>query len=205
MTTRLPTLHEALQSARRKADLTQSELADKVGCSQSAISMFEGGHRDALAREKVAEIASALGVDIKSFPREAEDAVPSNAVLKYCPIGGCPTQEPYRVMDRICFRPLLVRAPASERTHCAECGELMEQRCPNAKCHAPVAAGGFCRACGTPYVTGEQAGVGASEDGLQERAGRARALRVEREMESGEAGGLPESASNRSAGRKGRR
>lgn len=205
MMNKLPALHEAIQAARRKADLTQSELAEKVGCSQPAISMFESGQRDALAREKISEIAAALGVDIKSFPRDTEDAAPSNLVLKYCPIGGCPTQEPYRVMDRLCFRPLPVRAPASERTHCAECGELLEQRCPNPKCHAPVAAGGFCRACGMPYVTGGQAGVDTSEEELQERAGRARALRAERETESGEAGRLPESGTARSAGRKGRR
>jgi hypothetical protein len=43
-------------------------------------------------------------------------------------------------------------AVAEERTHCCDCGELLESACPNGACGAPVSPGSFCPACGTPYV-----------------------------------------------------
>lgn len=201
----IPAINRALREGRQAADLTQSELAEKAGCSQSAISMFEQGKRDVLAQEKVEEIARILGVDLKSLPADGETPATPGLTLKYCPVGDCPTQEPYQVLDRLCYRPLMILAPASDKTHCSECGELLEHRCPNAQCRAPVRAGSFCRACGAPYVTAASAATEVTEEWMQKRAERARALRAE-QGEGAEGGWEPRvPAPGPSVGRKGRR
>ena len=64
-------MNRALREARQEADLTQSDLAEKAGCSQSAISMFEQGKCDVLAQEKVEEIARTKLQDLNCDTLEA--------------------------------------------------------------------------------------------------------------------------------------
>lgn len=155
------TLRELLLAARRAAGMTQSELARKVGCQQSAISMFESGLPDRLSEEKVRALAKVLGVDPAAARPEPVVGTPSRSILKYCPIDECPSNVPYVVRGQVCFAPTLVMAEAAERTHCLDCGELLESACPNGACGASVSPGAFCPACGTPYVT---PGVSAAKD-----------------------------------------
>lgn len=52
-----------LRQARIKAGLTQSALAEAIGCSQSDISRIESGERD-ITLERLKAIAAALGVPV---------------------------------------------------------------------------------------------------------------------------------------------
>jgi transcriptional regulator with XRE-family HTH domain len=54
-------LSERLAAARKKAGLSQQELADKVGVAQSTIGSLETGSRS--TARKIAPIAAALGVN----------------------------------------------------------------------------------------------------------------------------------------------
>ena len=62
-------LHLVLRRARQAANLRQTALAQQVGCTQSALSMFEGGRASALSAETVRKVAETLGVELPaSFP-----------------------------------------------------------------------------------------------------------------------------------------
>ncbi|MBM4155791.1 MAG: helix-turn-helix domain-containing protein [Lentisphaerae bacterium] len=147
------TLREMLLAARRAAGMTQSEVARKVGCQQSAISMFESGLQDRLSEEKILALAKVLKVDPAGARPEPVARTQARQILKYCPVDECPSNVPYVVRGQVCFAPVLVLAGAEERTHCSDCGEMLESACPNEACGAPVAPGAFCPVCGTRYVT----------------------------------------------------
>ena len=59
-------LYEQIRLARRQQGMTQSQLAREVHCSQSAISMYESGHLDALAGKTVKTIADRFGLEVPS-------------------------------------------------------------------------------------------------------------------------------------------
>ena len=169
-------IHEAVREARRRARLTQAELARKVDARQSAISMFESGQPDVLSDEKIRAIAKELGIEF--LP--AAEGVPATPglVLKYCSDPSCPSNVPYRVGSRLCHCPAAVQAPAAERTSCRYCGGLLEAACPGDGCGAPVTAGAFCERCGTPYVPG------AARPGREAEAWIARWIRATRLVRS---------------------
>lgn len=146
-------LQEALREARREKGITQSELAVELGCRQSAISMFEQGKTTALARKKVVEMAERLGVDIKSFPSVGRSGVDGAMIKKMCPVPDCPSNVAYLAGGRACVMPVFVDAVANEKTRCRFCGEILESRCSNTACVAPLEDGGFCMRCGSPYVS----------------------------------------------------
>ena len=153
MTDQGKTIHQLVWQARRAKGLTQAELARIVGCKQSAISMFEAGKGDALSKEKVAVIAEKLGLDAKSLQGRAEPVDDGGPCLKYCPVQRCDSNIPTTANGEPCLRPTLVEAPAAEKTHCGSCSELLQTRCPNDECRAPVSEDIFCPQCGTAYVT----------------------------------------------------
>ena len=57
------TICQAFKDARRALGLSQSVLADEIGCHQEAISMFERGNATKLSEEYVSKIAKRLGID----------------------------------------------------------------------------------------------------------------------------------------------
>jgi DNA-binding XRE family transcriptional regulator len=159
--TQIATLHLALRRARQAANLRQGELAKQVGCTQSALSMYEGGKATALAQETVRKLAETLGVALPAgFGEEGKpaSAAPLPAVLalpgagvvpvRFCPNFQCLSNLPYSVGGQTLFLPLAVAGGAA---HCAVCGELLEKVCP--ACGAPVLRrGGCCGECGAPLV-----------------------------------------------------
>jgi len=172
-------IHEVIREARRAKGLTQSELAREAKCTQSAISMYEGGRKDALARETVEAIAKLLGLPPESIPEKSGVALPRvSLVLKYCPIDACPSNVPYAVAGRLIFRPVMVSAPSEERTRCRDCGELLESRCPNAECGAAVGEGSFCARCGTALVTASFTPVESAAAWADKQRARIREIRV---------------------------
>ena len=98
----------ALRRGRLAAGLTQSALAEKVGCKQSALSMLEGGRFSAVSRETLARIADAVGVALP------EDAVPPATLaaaalplgFSFCPNGDCLSNLPYFVGAELLLLPL---------------------------------------------------------------------------------------------------
>ena len=176
-TPRIP-VHVRLRDARRQKGWTQVQLADAIGATQPAISMFEAGAAEALSQEKVNAIADALGVDraLVALGRAPRGRPRRSPRLWYCPNPGCLTNLPCEIDGALRYVPSVVRATA-ERLRCAYCGEPLLERCPH--CNAPVAEGAFCTGieCGQPRVaaSGDDEGI---ED-IRAWADAERARRVE--------------------------
>ncbi len=143
-----------LARARREKGMTQSSLAQAVGCKQSAISMLESGQPEKLSQEAVAKIASLLGVALEA-PSSPPSALrpPSPAAGPapvYCPDAACPSNVPYAVGGELLFWPRPQPAAAGGK-HCGYCGEVLERQCPH--CGAAVTEGACCHTCGGAKVT----------------------------------------------------
>lgn len=131
------------QEMRRKMGFTQKSLAEKVGCSPSAISMFEGGNPSALSVEKLNKVCEVLGLE--------QGSLVSQSNVLYCPNALCPTHHPYRIGNRIHFMPEAVRSSLSAK-HCGWCGEVLNSTCET--CQALFEPGkAFCPECGVNYVS----------------------------------------------------
>ena len=144
--------------ARRAKGIRQTDLAEQVGCKQSALSMFEGGQPTKLSDEAVKKLSEILGVPIVAENTQGTNCprleVPDEngiAVLGFCPNCHCLSNVPYVVDGRLFFRsPRKVASPTGG-VRCTQCGEILEMRCPT--CGASLNDGACCAACGAPYVT----------------------------------------------------
>ena len=119
----------AFKDARRALGLSQSVLADEIGCHQEAISMFERGNATKLSEEYVSKIAKRLGIDIQKLQDEEESVGKPAAVsvsVGYCPECECPSNSSYTVGGRSFYRITLQKG-----IYCAHCGEVLEKRCPS--------------------------------------------------------------------------
>ena len=146
------------KEARQAKGYNQSTLARMAGCKQSAVSMFEAGMTTKLSDETVKKMADILGVSIedKSKVPQAEfisqsQLLPAAAVHGYCPNCECPSNVPYVVGGHLLYRPLRHISSPTSGTHCTQCGELLETRCPT--CGATLNDGACCASCGSAYVT----------------------------------------------------
>lgn len=149
-----------LAEARRDKGITQSALAAKVGCKQSAISMLEAGQASKIARESVQRIADILEVTLDPADSpEASPARPAAPLLghPFCPSASCLSNVPYLVEGRLLFWPAPQPGGARDARACAVCGELLERLCPN--CGAALTQGACCPACGRPKVTDTVSGT----------------------------------------------
>jgi DNA-binding XRE family transcriptional regulator len=151
-----------LAKARREKGMTQSALAEAVGCKQSAISMLEAGHSAKVAQETVGRIAALLDVPMPQPPHSqlptadcqlpTADCLPPAAPHAFCPSALCHSNVPYVADGVLLFWPRPQPDGAEGGTRCTVCGELLERRCPH--CGAAVrAAGACCPACGGARVT----------------------------------------------------
>ncbi len=144
-----------ITAARRHRGMTQSELARQAGCRQSAVSMFERGHVNALARPKIEALLKLLEIELPVADDHAEAgsavAAPAagTAPYGYCPVFDCPSNIPFTVQGTLLIKPQ-VRPDANAR-HCAFCGELLERACP--ECGEAIKDGACCTQCGTPYIS----------------------------------------------------
>ena len=143
--------------ARRAKGIRQTELAAQVGCTQSALSMFEGGQPTKLSDDTVKKLSEVLGVPLQveqpslGVPSTSPSSVPQIVVHGFCPNCQCPSNIPYIVGDRLLYRPSRKVASPTGGVRCTQCGEMLEMRCP--KCGAPLNEGACCAVCGTAYVT----------------------------------------------------
>lgn len=144
------TIHEIVREARQSKGLTQSQLAEAAGAKQSAICMFEQGHRQALSDERLQRVLQTLGLQIPASSRALTAAM--RDVLKYCRDPECPSNAPFAVGSLRQFKPAMLRALSDHPTQCPLCGKPLEAACPNESCGQPVNEGACCLHCGTPYV-----------------------------------------------------
>jgi len=148
------TVCRQLARARREKGMTQSALAQAVGCKQSAISMLESGQPEKLSQEAIAKIASLLEVALESPALHSSvlcpPSSPSFPAPVYCPDAACPSNVPYTVAGELLFWPRPQPAAAGGK-HCAYCGEVLERRCPH--CGAALTEGACCHTCGGAKVT----------------------------------------------------
>ncbi len=141
-------LHRRLRDARRSQGMTQSELAGRIGCKQSAISMLESGRSEALARPAVEKMAEILGVELDSEESCGASVTPTAGAHGICPQSECPSNVPFAVHGDLLLWPRPQPVPGGR--HCAYCGEVLERTCR--QCGAPVRRGACCPSCGTPWV-----------------------------------------------------
>lgn len=150
------------KEARKAKGMNQSALARAMGCQQSAISMFEGGETTKLSDETVQKMADFLGIKLEEEQKKADAPSEDGAVGRsapdvvvvahgYCPNCQCPSNIPYVVGGQLFYRPTRAIASPTGGKYCAECGELLEMRCP--VCGAPLNDGACCAVCGSAYVT----------------------------------------------------
>ena len=141
-----------LRDARREAKISQGELAEEVGCNQSAISMFEQGKPTKLNDEVVEKIAKKFGVSLTAEVPAAEVPVArfEGTALAFCPNPNCPGNRRYQVEGRSLLLPDNESVNPVGARFCALCGEVLERKCPN--CGATVHKGAICSICGEPYI-----------------------------------------------------
>jgi len=140
----------SVAKARRSKGMTQSALAEKIACKQSAISMFERGNLQALSQERQEDLATFLELDWPPVDANHPYSSVSRPVSpgSYCPHYDCPSNYPYRVGTRLLAMPR--NHTLSSGKHCRYCGEVQESCCPN--CSAPYQHGAYCTTCSTPYI-----------------------------------------------------
>ncbi|MFC1452476.1 helix-turn-helix domain-containing protein [Verrucomicrobiota bacterium] len=166
-------LPQTVRWKRRDRNMTQSELAELVGCRQSAVSMYEAEKPSKLSRKNVERIAEILEIDLSAFPVERErEEQATRLSLKYCPIDTCLSNIPYAVHGSLHFKPTMIRGEGVSKSRCTCCGEVMESTCPNPDCRAELVEGAVCPRCATPYVTTtvEVAGWAAVQWAAEQRA-----------------------------------
>ncbi len=150
-------LGSQIREARQQRHLSQSALARKVGCKQSALSMFEGGRQTALNAQVIGKLCAELGL----LPPNAQELAVargvgerSEQVRSFCPNPECPSNLPMTVGGRHLLVPRGHMLSEGE-CHCAWCGEVLERACP--ECGAAINEGAFCSHCGSAYLVSEDA------------------------------------------------
>lgn len=155
-------LYRILSDARRSLAMTQSALAKKVDCKQSAVSMMERGKADALAWSKIEGIAEVLDVSVDAFaPNDEQSNVIGGESHGYCPVFDCPANIPYVVNGKIFALPR--KLSIGSEKFCGYCGELLEKACPG--CGVKIVEGAACcHECGAAYIaTPDSVPQGAEE------------------------------------------
>lgn len=145
-------LSRRLRDARRDKGLTQAEVAARVGCLQSQVSMLEAGQPNKVARETLEKVANLLEVELPTGVVEDKPIVIDRPVFAhaYCPQPDCPSNKPYVVGGELFFWPAQQPGVPRPGHRCAWCGEVLAFVCP--KCGAAAGVGACCRECGTPFV-----------------------------------------------------
>ena len=133
-----------IRQARLAQNLSQSELAAKIGCTQGAISRLEAGDFRAASADTLRQLFAVLGIE---WPTEPEEV----AGMLVCPTAGCPQNIPYLLNGRISFRPVPVMLGITTTRYCPACGTGLINQCPH--CQTPLTSGAtFCPDCGKPII-----------------------------------------------------
>lgn len=157
MTNLSPIVCKKIKEARRKAGLSQSQIAKEINCKQSALSMFEQGDGTKLNDEAIERLCAKFSINIEEEANNNETSIKSASLVSikssskgYCPNPKCPTNRKYEVESKIYYLPDRDSADPVGGKYCAMCGEILEHVCPN--CGAPIHHGAICSICGEPYI-----------------------------------------------------
>ena len=135
---------------RRAQQMTQKELAAKVGTTQPQVSQLENGRGDVIAQSIVAKILEVLKLD----PRVVGSGPSTDTEQKcgICTNSECPGGMVGLVGTAVVLRPKMwrIRDMGGDRPKCVICGEIIIHLCSN--CNAEIKPGMFCSACGKPLV-----------------------------------------------------
>ena len=149
-----PEICRRLKKARRDAGLSQTIVANEVGCKQSALSMFEQGDGTKLNEETVKKLCEKFSIAVPEIEEEnlpvPRLAVGFSGEKGFCPNPACPSHLSYKVDGVLFLRPDRDRQDPVGGKFCAVCGEVLEKTCPD--CGMPVHEGAVCSYCGRPYV-----------------------------------------------------
>ena len=146
----LKQLPKLIRAARLERGITQIEIANKVGCKQSAISMMEGGRVDAISESTYEKLAELLEINLSALIPStgpvltAAALAPLQPEVAMCANFECPSNKPYIVGMNVYFKPT---GKAGFSNRCAICGEILIKVCPHCgvKLQTP---GGCCGHCG---------------------------------------------------------
>lgn len=131
-----------LKQKRQQLGYTQKKMAELIGCTPSALCMFEKGKSDALSVERLGKACEVLDLQPGALLERSD--------LHYCPNPLCPTHLPYAIGDEIALKPASVVRESNDG-FCGWCGEVLSVECEN--CQAPFdASAAFCPVCGQAYV-----------------------------------------------------
>ena len=153
-----PDICRKISRARRDAGISQTRLAEEVGCKQPALSMFEQGDGTKLNDEVIGRLCEKFHIELPK-KAEVENTVPvvscepfrqAAVHAGFCPNPACPSHHRYEVDGRLLLRPDRVAQDPAGGRFCAVCGEVLERRCPN--CGAALHDGAVCTFCGKPYI-----------------------------------------------------
>ena len=136
-----------LKEKRQELGYTQKKMAGLIGCTPSALCMFEKGRHDALSVERLGKACELLGLEPGSLL--------DRPGCRYCTNPFCPTHQPYSIGGEIALKPVPVVREGGDG-FCGWCGEVLAAECES--CQAPFnAAFAFCPVCGRAYVAPPEA------------------------------------------------
>ena len=135
---------------RKLLDITQDELARRVGCTRSTIQKIEGDERRP-SREMAARIAELLEIPLEQRAAVVNAARSGLTLEKLPPIAATisGTAVPMRGASEFVTCAICGAVTQADRRFCTDCGTAINQRCP--ACHANTAVGSrHCGECGIP-------------------------------------------------------
>jgi transcriptional regulator with XRE-family HTH domain len=144
-------LGPVLREARRSKRLTQVQLSDQIGCSQSQISELEQGIPNAVSRDLLERIATSLEVDLLEYDRPEITTTPPSSSYSFCTNQLCPAARPFIVRGKFPMKPHFIPVTSGAK-NCEFCGEVLASKCERGGCGFPVHPGFFCRQCSQPYI-----------------------------------------------------
>lgn len=145
-------LGEQVQLERRRLGMTQADLANQVGSTQSQISLLERGQVGAVSTETLERITSLLEISKSKTSSPASTG-------GYCPNPLCCAavrqKDSFGFLDGTIYRlesPKYTLNPwFSQTAYCKHCGTKMQKSCPD--CGNEIPSGGcHCDTCGVPFI-----------------------------------------------------
>jgi len=124
--------------------MTQRQVADEIGATQSQISDFENNTGNVLSASKIEAYAKLLGSDFQEYLAGHAD---QRDALAFCNSTLCPSHEALANGKRIYIVPDIFH---TKDTFCRCCGEPLYRTC--IECLSPVKPGRNCAECGAFYV-----------------------------------------------------
>ncbi len=150
MTSTISLFAREMRKRRHEKHFSQSELAARVGCSQSAISNVERGKLSSISEEKLIALCHELGLT-------APPVVEGRWVLGFCGNPDCPLGWREVINGTLAIQPPMFRIEEDEMRFCKACGKPLLLTCQENACNTPPQEGAsFCIKCGAALVKTEK-------------------------------------------------